>query len=93
MKYSKKADALRKELTDKIKEIVELKGNKNGFKTVKVIDLDSHSFMHQTKSISGCCIIRFIGENLMYNKYGNEFSFSDLEIDDLAELVDLLEIL
>ena len=92
MKYSKKADALRKELIDKIKEIVESKGNKNGFKTVKVIDLDSHSFLHDSKFVSGT-VIRFIGETLMYNKYGSEFSFSDLEIDDLAELVDLLEIL
>ena len=91
MKYSKKADALRKELTDKIEEIVSVKGNKDGFKTAKVIDLDSHSFVHPTNNNK--VEVRFIGENLMYSKYGNDFSFSDLEIDDLAELVDTLEVL
>lgn len=92
MKYSKKADALRKELTDRIAEIVSAKGSKDGFKTVKVIDLDSKSFLHNSKSASGT-VIQFIGSELMYNKYGDDFSFSDLEIDDLAELVDTLEVL
>jgi len=90
-KHSEKADALFTELTNRIAEIVKVKGSKAGFKTAKVVDLDSKSWLHETKSVSGCCIIRYIGETLMYNKYGNEFAFMDLSIDDLAEVVDILE--
>ena len=39
MKYSKKADALFNEMTNRIVEIVKVKGSKDGFKTAKVIAL------------------------------------------------------
>jgi hypothetical protein len=80
-------------MTDRVKEIVDLKGNKGAFKTDKVIDLDSNSFMLNSKRVSGCVIIRFLGAEIMYNKHGDDFSFSELEHDDLAELVDVLETL
>jgi len=89
-KYSKKADALFTELTEAIAEIVKLKGSKAGFKTEKVIELDSHSFEHP---VHNNCEITFIGKTLMYDKYGKQYAFMDLGIDDLAELVDTLDVI
>ena len=90
-KYSKKADTLFTELTDKISEIVKLKGSKEGFKTAKVINLDSHSFEHPWQNNKPEIV--YIGETLMYDKYGNHYAFMDLSIDDLAELVDTLDVI
>ena len=90
MNYSEKADALRKEMISRIKEMVYVKGE-NIHQMGKVIDLDSHAFQHPTNLNK--TEVRYIGENLMYSKYGNDFAFGDLEIDDLSELTDLLETL
>ena len=83
MKYSNKADALRKELVEAVNEQVRKKGTTNGFKTVKVIEV----YAKIEFSIHDMPIY-YIGENLLYDRYGNEYSFSDLGLDDFAELVD-----
>jgi len=84
--YSELADELRKKLVEKTNEMVELKGSIEGFRTTKVIDLDSQALDHSCSNSE----IRYIGENLMYDKFGYEYSFSNLELDDFAELVDIL---
>jgi hypothetical protein len=92
-KYSEKADNLFNELIGRIAEIVKLKGSKEGFKTAKVINLDSHSFEHPwSKNVPKPEIV-YIGETLMYDKYGTQYAFMDLPIDELAELVDTLEVI
>jgi len=90
MKHSNKAGALRKELTDRISEIVEEKGSRSGFKTERVIYLDLDSFqLLPVNAIE----IQYIGKNLMYSKTGHEYDFSDLHIERLAKMVDMLETL
>jgi len=84
--YSELANELRRKLVEKTNEIVKLKGSKVGFKDVIVIDLDSQALVHSCSNSE----LRYIGEDLMYNEYGYEFSYSNLELDDFAELVDIL---
>lgn len=58
-----------------------------GFKTIKIKDSDSQF------CISGSGYIVEVGEDYLFNKYGQSFNFSCLDFEDLCNLVDYLNTL
>jgi hypothetical protein len=80
-----KLEAIEGELKDKVKELVEAYGNKDGFKTEKVIDLEP--ILMDFVYVCGKEMI-YMAKDKLYSKDGYEYSYNCLEILDFAQLVD-----
>ena len=88
MNYVEQLEAFTNKLEEKTAEMVNLKGSQAGFKTEKVIDLNSHAFN------ANCGVVfRYVGVNKIFDVNGYEYNFNNLNADEFAELVDILTVI